>query len=351
MNRKIYISVIFALLVGIMLPSCSEDDLSSKSIFDVTTEPKSVFDDWLDVNYLKPYNIDYKYRMEDIELTYGKNLTPASLKYSMQLAKIIKHVWLDAYAEVGGRDFVSGSAPSILHLVGSASWNNDGTITLGTAEGGLKITLYMINWLDPTSLENLNEYYLGTMHHEFTHILHQTKDYPQEFNLISAGNYLQSNWHTRDVNEYAPMGFVSAYAGSMALEDITEVTARYITYTDAEWDYIFANAGKEGREKIERKISIMKKYMMDEWNIDMDLLRRSVEKRMNEIQNLILIEDSWKSLYDPDLAEESDNNKSAIESAIRADWKASGVQAGMDKHPNCCYIHNANLMKRLNINE
>jgi hypothetical protein len=35
----------------------------------------------------------------------------------------------------------------------------------------------------------MNEYYFKTMHHEFVHILHQTKNYPKDFEQISAGNY------------------------------------------------------------------------------------------------------------------------------------------------------------------
>ena len=80
-------------------------------------------------------------------------------------------------------------APAILHIVGSAAWNGDGTITLGTAEGGLKITLYMTNWLNPKDIANMNKWFFKTMHHEFTHILQQDINYPQEYNLISAEDY------------------------------------------------------------------------------------------------------------------------------------------------------------------
>jgi hypothetical protein len=44
---------------------------------------------------------------------------------------------------------------------------------LGTAEGGLKITLYNAESLKPADLDNLNEYFFKTMHNEFSHILHQ----------------------------------------------------------------------------------------------------------------------------------------------------------------------------------
>lgn len=50
-------------------------------------------------------------------------------------------------------------------------------MVLGTAEGGMKITLYNVNDINPDKIDInlLNEYYFQTMHHEFAHILHQTK--------------------------------------------------------------------------------------------------------------------------------------------------------------------------------
>lgn len=50
-------------------------------------------------------------------------------------------------------------------------------MVLGTAEGGMKITLYNVNDINPDQIDInlLNDYYFQTMHHEFAHILHQTK--------------------------------------------------------------------------------------------------------------------------------------------------------------------------------
>ena len=43
----------------------------------------------------------------------------------------------------------------------------------------MKITLYNVNDINPDKIDInlLNEYYFQTMHHEFAHILHQTKNY------------------------------------------------------------------------------------------------------------------------------------------------------------------------------
>ncbi len=284
--KKWYIYPLFFLLAG-LFTACQEDELSSKSVIDISDLKRNDFDKWLLKNYVDAYNIDFKYRMEDIEADFTHNLVPADFDLSVKLAKVVKHAWLEAYDEVGGVDFTRRNAPKVIQVIGSASWNQ-GTYTLGTAEGGIKVTLYLGNWLDPTNAAKLNEYYFKVMHHEFAHILHQTKNYPQEYNLISAGNYAPSGWNNRKLSEAAPLGFVTSYAGSEPREDIAEITATYLTYTDEQWDEVWKYAGDEGRAIIEQKISIMKKYMKDSWKIDMDKLREIIERRGNEIKDLDL---------------------------------------------------------------
>lgn len=284
--KKWYIYPLFFLFAG-LFTACQEDELSSKSVIDISDLKRNDFDKWLLKNYVDAYNIDFKYRMEDIEADFTHNLVPADFDLSVKLAKVVKHAWLEAYDEIGGVDFTRRNAPKVIQVIGSASWNQ-GTYTLGTAEGGIKVTLYLGNWLDPTNAAKLNEYYFKVMHHEFAHILHQTKDYPQEYNLISAGNYAPSGWPNRKLSEAAPLGFVTNYAGSEPREDIAEITATYLTYTDEQWDEVWKYAGDEGRAIIEQKISIMKKYMKDSWKIDMDKLREIIERRGNEIKDLDL---------------------------------------------------------------
>lgn len=340
----------YLLLAGIaagsLLSACSEDTPERKnSIFNTSSEPKSEFDHWLKTNYVDAFNIDYKYRMEDIESDLSKNLVPADLLQSMRLAKIIKHVWLEAYVETAGIDFMRKHAPAILHVVGSASWNGDGTMTLGVAEGGLKITLYMVNWLNPSNIKEMNQYFFKTMHHEFTHILQQDINYPQEYNLISAEDYRPSGWHNRhNIADYASLGFITNYAGSMPVEDITEITCCYVTFTDEEWNAVFEAAGEAGRTKLNQKVKIMKQYMLDVWKIDMDLLKEVVRRRMNEVVQMELLEPSWTSPLTTDPA----TGRAALqllEQQLRTQY-AEALEE-MDAPPDGCHIHNANLINIL----
>ena len=76
--------------------------------------------------------------------------------------------------------------------IGEWEYKNNGTFILGTAEGGRKILLSGINYLDQY-IENdqmLNHYYFKTIHHEFTHILNKTKAIPTENQLVTVNGYV-----------------------------------------------------------------------------------------------------------------------------------------------------------------
>lgn len=281
MRKYIYMACLMA--AALILSSCGNDDPEGESIF-VNQEAanQNDFDKWIYRNYTLPYNMKVIYKMQDIESDYNYTLAPADYVKSVELAHIVKYAWLDAYDEVAGTDFTRAYVPKILHLIGSAAYQDNGTMVLGTAEGGLKVTLYLVNSLQ-INRDLLNEYYFKTMHHEFSHILHQTKSYDPSYDLISEGHYVNGDWYLTSDEEARKQGFVSAYASSEAREDIAEVTSIYITYTPQEWAAVLADAGETGAPIIEQKLDIVKKYMQNSWGIDLDKLRSVVQRRMNDI--------------------------------------------------------------------
>lgn len=287
------------------LASCDKGDAPDPNIHVIAPErfDPSIFDLWLKQNYIDAYNIDFKYKMEDIEADPNYNLVPPTLENSMKMAKLVRHAWIGAYDEVAGINFMRLMAPRALLLIGSAGRNSDGTELLGTAEGGVRVTLYKVNDINVHDPAFLNFYYFHTMHHEFSHILHQKKLWPTDYNDISRGDYLASTFFQPDNNRisvYAPKGFVTAYSRKNSEEDFTEVTAAYITFTDAEWQQIFDAAGEEGRAKLDKKIRIVKDYMKDAWNIDMDEMRAVVSRRTEEVRTpkFQLIDPEWLPLLD-----------------------------------------------------
>ncbi|MBO5601487.1 MAG: putative zinc-binding metallopeptidase [Prevotella sp.] len=279
------LAFLLCLIALLPLTSCSNDDVTSDTIFiDEDESQMNAFDRWKYQNYTLPYNIKLMYKMEDIESDYKYTLAPADYNKSVKLAHIVKYAWLEAYDEVAGINFTRKYVPKILHFIGSPAYNQNGTMVLGTAEGGLKVTLYMVNSLKIDE-SYLNTYYFHTMHHEFAHILHQTKNYDPAYDLISEGDYIGGDWYLHNDGEALQLGFVSAYSRSEAREDIAEMTATYICKSQEAWDALIAGAGEEGAAIINRKLAIVKKYMQDSWGIDMDQLRNCVQSRMRHIVN------------------------------------------------------------------
>ena len=225
-------------VAALMLAACSEDALDSTSIFDKGSQtPKTEFDAWLQKNYVEPYNIDFKYRFEYKESDVSKNLAPADYDKAIALAKLTKYLWIESYEELMGRDFIRTYAPKVMNLIGSVAYDSNGGVVLGTAEGGMKIVLYNVNSLNPAKLDMdfLNEWFFNTMHHEFAHILHQTKNYPTDFNEISKADYQSSSWVNLTDEEALAMGFVNNYASSETQEDFVQTIAFYITKSDEAW--------------------------------------------------------------------------------------------------------------------
>ncbi len=276
----------FIALLSLSIYACSEEDLDANSIFDSETAvPDNEFDTWLKKNYTDNYNIEFKYRFEDKESEHSYHLVPADYNKSIALAKLTKHLWLESYDELLGKDFLRTYSPRVMHLVGSPAYNSQGSIILGTAEGGLKITLYNVNNidLDNIDIEDLNYWYFKTMHHEFAHILHQTKEYTTDFNLITPGSYQSSSWVNLSEKEALDMGFISNYASSETQEDFVEIISIYVTHTAEYWDFLVGQASPEGQGFIEQKLAIVKDYMKTTWSIDLDELRDVVQRRSEEV--------------------------------------------------------------------
>lgn len=220
---------------------CSDEEFTP-TIFDTREYPldKSVYsfplDTFLKVNFLEPYNLKFLYKMQDIGSDMQKNLVPCEYEKSIDIAVLSKYLWYDVYDKCAGKTFLKLYSPRIIHVIGSPALNpSSGTETLGQAEGGLKITLYNANNLSPNDIETLNEKFFKTMHHEFSHILHQNKEYPTDFRLISNGLYNAISWQDTADSLAVAQGFVSDYASSQAREDWVETIANYIVKDSITW--------------------------------------------------------------------------------------------------------------------
>lgn len=318
MKHNKYIAKVLLLCCLVLSVSSCEEELDNESIFDTTEvglDPNSAsyqLDKFLEDNYRKPYNLQFRYKMQDVGTDMNYNLVPATYDNSIDLAVLTKYLWFDVYSEVVSPDFLKLYGPRIIHLIGSPAYNPaNGTMILGLAEGGLKVSLFRVNTMNVNSFDDLNEYYFKTMHHEFAHILHQTKTYPEEFNTISTAYYDPMGWQDRNMDWCASLGFTSDYASGEAREDFAETIANYITKTDEQWNALLDAASKgwiqqydeynqpmvdeitrkpiciegpdtdgvDGRAVILQKVDIARQWFKDSWNMDLDELRAEVQKR------------------------------------------------------------------------
>jgi len=212
------------------------------------------------------------------------------------MAHLVKYLCVETYDEVAGISFTRSYFPKMFFLTGEWEYRNNGTISLGTAEGGKKIFLAGINLLGETMekgygefagnpSESLNHYYIKTIHHEFTHILNQTVDYPVDFAMITGTSYVADSWSDAPYNvEYLQNGFISAYAQHSDGEDFAEMLSEYVTHSEEWWNTQITKAGEKG-SLIDAKLDIVKNYMQDAFNIDLDVLRATVLRRQADVFN------------------------------------------------------------------
>ena len=65
MNKILLATLLLLSCLG--LSNCSDDAPKGASIFPTTPVQRNAFDNWLLKNYTNPYNIEFKYRLEDAE--------------------------------------------------------------------------------------------------------------------------------------------------------------------------------------------------------------------------------------------------------------------------------------------
>lgn len=288
--RKIVIaSIIF--LSALASYSCSKEDLdgSVDSISGLGGDvfPPTEVDSWLSQEFVKPYNMEVKYRFNRFELDLNKMLVPIKEENVKPIMEVIKKVWIEPYEKVAGPTFIKTLAPKNFVLVGSPQYNN-GTITLGEAEGGRKIVIFRLNWYKinpqtPTEIasnKELVQSMMKTVHHEFAHTMHQITLYPVEFSNITPAGYT-SSWHNIDDNEALKLGYISPYATASPNEDFAETLSRILVYGKAAFDARVAQAtaiyNDPAQNKgmtydpgaaLKAKEAIVVKYLKEVWKID-----------------------------------------------------------------------------------
>ncbi len=283
---KRYSLIYFLAALMCIASSCSEDPLKEESVIKVAQYEENDFDRWLRVNFLTPYNIDFIYRYEFIESDMNYYTVPADMTSSIMMAHLVKYLCIESYDEVAGIAFTRTYFPKMFFLIGEFEYRNNGTMILGTAEGGKKILLSGLNYLQQmaTDIEMLNYYYIKTIHHEFVHILNQTVEYSADYQLVTGSGYVADSWSEYPYNVgYLERGFISAYSQQSADEDFAEMMSTYITNSEEWWEAQMEAAGETGRMYINKKLDLVRDYLEDGFNIDIDELRATLMRRQQDV--------------------------------------------------------------------
>jgi len=271
----------------IFFTACSEDDLGP-TIIPPGPPERTELDYWILDTYTKPYNIEVLYKWDEREVDRYYQLVPPRLEFVYPMLDIVERAWINPYVRNGGLEFFMEYCPKQIYLTGSPGVNDDGTITQGTAEGGVKIVLYQINDFDKKNKTMLLRYF-HIMHHEFGHILHQNKFYDSTFQSITSG--YTSEWYLKEDVEAYPLGYVTNYAMASPDEDFVEIIAMMLTRTKAEWDNFLLDIEKRGPEfaagvvLIKRKQAIVVDYFTNSWGIDIFKLQADINEQIEIIMH------------------------------------------------------------------
>jgi substrate import-associated zinc metallohydrolase lipoprotein len=268
--------LVAAMVLLLLFGACREEDEDLDVFFPGEDVTKTDIDVWIDEHYTTPYNIAVEYKWNPFELPTNKTLVPVKEDKVIPVMDVVRKIWIDPYVLKAGEVFVKKHAPKQFVLVGSAEYNNDGTIVLGEAESGRKVTLFVINDFDKTNVPAVKQM-LHTIHHEFAHILHQTILYPREYKQVTPAGYTASWYNTADADALA-LGFITPYARASFDEDFVEMISTMLVEGHEGYEAIVAGTTAEGQALLRRKEAFVVSYFKASWNLDFYALQEATEE-------------------------------------------------------------------------
>ena len=330
-------------IARLSLVSCQKEKLNEgKKIIELEPpkdqQAESELDRYLFNKFTTPYNVKIVYRYDESAFSRNKlqYVTPMSEKKALEIANLIHYMYYEPYSLNAPKNFMQNYTPKMLVFVGSNAYKpGAGTALRGLSTGGVKIEMLGLNYVDPNSTnpqvikEDIDESILRLLYHESSHILEQTKLFDPEYQKYSVSDYKGGLWNkVWRGNDYLKSGFISAYSSDNFHEDFVELLARYIIYyqkdqcgcetTDATkdtdgdglddtayskwkteieakgyiWEEELATAAKgsptgnnlTGKDVLLKKLDIVRKYLKNEWKIDLDALRREIHRRHDLLQ-------------------------------------------------------------------
>ncbi|MBV6644359.1 MAG: hypothetical protein KI790_02860 [Cyclobacteriaceae bacterium] len=277
-------------LIGLTtLTSCYKEDKLNVPVKDVSIEIETELDQYIETNFTQEYGMAIRYRFVDNYVNPGERVAPPRIETVRPMLDFIEEFWINPYLDVpNGEDFFRNHVPAEIVFLGGLIYNNDGTVTLGTADAGAQITFTNVNGIDPTN-EDWRTLQLQTVFHEFAHTVHQRYKLPNAFETIASTGYTgPGSWFVLTDNQALERGFVSPYATSSPNEDFAETVAFFLFESDFDTKFIAQDtcqteeclARNEGRALVSAKLTTISEHYEKVTGVSLESIRAAVQNRL-----------------------------------------------------------------------
>ncbi|MEQ6120724.1 substrate import-associated zinc metallohydrolase lipoprotein [Reichenbachiella sp. MALMAid0571] len=277
-------------LLPLFLVACYPSEDLNVPVKDADSIPATELDIYIQEEFIDKYDMAIRYRYVDNYVNPGERVAPPDIDNVRPMLDFIEDFWINPYLEIeNGEAFFKEHVPPEIIFLGGLIYNSDGTVTLGTADAGARITFTNVNGINPED-ESWVSQQLNVVYHEFAHTIHQRYKLPASFETISPSGYTSSGaWFTLTDEEALRRGFVSPYATSNPNEDFAETVSfflfdkgfyeNYITLEEDCTD-IDCEERNEGRKKINQKLNAIIDHYEKVVAISLEELRAAIQSRL-----------------------------------------------------------------------
>jgi len=287
MRTKVYTILVSMTLIAAVV-GCTDGPIDAP----IKTEEWSndPLDVYLRENFFDPYGIAVRYKYVDRYVEGDKRVVPTDRDLVVPMLDFLKEFWIEPFIQVeNGEKFYKRYVPKEIVFIGSPIYNSDGTITLGTADAGARITITQVNEID---VDNPDWVFmqLNTIYHEFAHVMHQNFDLPASYEQISPRGYTSAgSWYTLDNVDALERGFVSPYATSSFNEDFAETVAFILFDPNFTENYLLpescgdadCEARNAGRAMIVKKYDSIIAHYKQHTGVDLLEVREIIQDKLN----------------------------------------------------------------------
>lgn len=306
-------NIIYILCLAFSFTACSKDE-AIKYAPEVKDYSTDEIDTYFQENFQDKYGCAVRWKWVDKYVDINYVVAPAMRKVLIPTGEMIRRFWIEPFileSKASG-DFIRKHFPPEIVCVGSELRNADGTRTLGYADAGVRITLTELNLFDLNNKSWVIQQ-LHTIHHEFSHIIHQTYKMPNGFNKITENNYTGQAWDDIYINAEAELikngidkptrlqvdsvsrnmaiqrGMLTPYGTSSEFEDFAEIVSIYLLTEPLVFDqtYLLPDSKRpflnEGKANIQQKLTLVQDYYSNNFSINLSNLRDIILQRLNEI--------------------------------------------------------------------